>query len=106
MKRSTDRILLSHAGSLWRPDDLREAMQQRKDGDPFDPERLDGTTFSWAGPTEYASPHYYRIQGERLLIEYDCTQDDANHTHTVWRDPRGDFGEDILAGHYASSHAG
>ena len=54
----------------------------------LDPERLDGTTFSWAGPTEYASPHYYRIQGERLLIEYDCTQDDANHTHTVWRDPR------------------
>ena len=36
MKRSTDRILLSHAGSLWRPDDLREAMQKRKDGDPFD----------------------------------------------------------------------
>lgn len=71
----------------------------------LDPERLDGTTFSWAGPTTYASPHYYRIQGERLLIEYDCTQDDANHTHTVWRDPRGDFGEDILAGHYAAQHA-
>src|SRR4029079_12994352 len=36
LKRSTDRILLSHAGSLWRPDDLREAMQKRKDGDAFD----------------------------------------------------------------------
>jgi hypothetical protein len=70
----------------------------------LDPERLDGMSFAWAGPTEYASPHYYRIQGERLLIEYDCTQDDANHTHTVWRDPSGDFGEDILGAHYAAAH--
>jgi 5-methyltetrahydropteroyltriglutamate--homocysteine methyltransferase len=36
MKRSTDRILTSHAGSLHRPDDLRETMAQRRDGDPFD----------------------------------------------------------------------
>jgi hypothetical protein len=36
-------------------------------------------------------------QSERLLIEYDCTQNRANHTHTVWRDPQGDFGDDILA---------
>jgi len=67
------------------------------------PERLDGSSFAWAGSATYAEPHYFRIQGERLLIEYDCTQDDANHTHSVWRDPEGDFGEDLLAGHYASS---
>src|SRR6266508_4563845 len=36
MKRSTDRILTSHAGSLHRPDDLRETMAARRDGDPFD----------------------------------------------------------------------
>ena len=36
MKRSTDRILTSHAGSLHRPDDVREAMAARRDGDPFD----------------------------------------------------------------------
>lgn len=36
MKRSTDRILTSHAGSLHRPDDLREIMAARRDGDPFD----------------------------------------------------------------------
>jgi hypothetical protein len=53
---------------------------------------------------EPGAPHYYRIQGERLLIEYDCTQDEANHTHSVWRDPEGDFGEDILARHYAVEH--
>ena len=36
MKRSTDRILTSHAGSLHRPDDLREIMAKRQDGEPFD----------------------------------------------------------------------
>ncbi len=67
------------------------------------PERLDGLHFAWAGSAAYAEPHYYRLQGERLLIEYDCTQNDANHTHSVLRDPEGDFGEDLLAGHYATS---
>jgi hypothetical protein len=71
----------------------------------LDAERLNGASFAWAGSDVYAEPHYYRIQGERVLIEYDCTQNDANHTHSVWRDPLGDFGEDILAGHYALSHA-
>jgi hypothetical protein len=52
-----------------------------------------GTAFAWAGPTEIGAPHYYRIQGERLLIEYDCAQNGANHTHSAWRDPAGDFGE-------------
>jgi hypothetical protein len=67
-------------------------------------ERLDSMSFAWAGSIDYAEPHYYRVQGDRLLIEYDCTQDDANHTHSVWRDPEGDFGEDLLAGHYAAAH--
>jgi Protein of unknown function (DUF3500) len=60
--------------------------------------------FGWAGSTEPRQPHYYRIQGPRLLAEYDNTQRDANHVHTVWRDPDGDFGRDVLAAHYASSH--
>ncbi|HTE86865.1 MAG TPA: DUF3500 domain-containing protein [Dehalococcoidia bacterium] len=67
------------------------------------PERLDGAFFAWAGSAGYAEPHYYRIQGQRLLIEYDCTQNDANHTHSVWRDPDGDFGDDLLASHYTAS---
>jgi hypothetical protein len=45
--------------------------------------------------------HYYRIQGDDLLIEYDNTTDDGNHAHTVLRRPRGDFGGDILAAHLA-----
>jgi hypothetical protein len=60
--------------------------------------------FAWAGSTEPHRPHYYRIQGLRLLVEYDNSQRDANHVHTVWRDPVGDFGRDILAAHYASHH--
>ena len=59
----------------------------------FDQGRFDETTFAWAGPREVGAPHYYRIQGERLLIEYDCAQNGANHTHSAWRDPRGDFGD-------------
>jgi len=49
-------------------------------------------------------PHYYRIHGRRLVVEYDNSQRDANHVHTVWRDPEADFGLDVLAAHYAASH--
>jgi len=60
--------------------------------------------FAWAGSTEPRQPHYYRIQGPRLLAEYDNTQRGGNHIHSVWRDPAGDFGRDILADHYATGH--
>jgi hypothetical protein len=49
--------------------------------------------FAWAGPAEPGQPHYYRVQGPRLLIEYDNVQDGANHVHSVWRVPGGDFGQ-------------
>jgi hypothetical protein len=65
---------------------------------------LDQIHFAWAGGAEHRQPHYYRLQGPRLLVEYDCTQDGANHIHSVWRDPEGDFGYDVLAAHYAHSH--
>ena len=45
--------------------------------------------------------HYYRIQGDDLLIEFDNTTADGNHAHTVLRRPRGDFGGDLLAAHHA-----
>ncbi len=50
-------------------------------------------------------PADYRVQGDDLLIEYDTT-DDGNHAHTVLRRPRGDFGDDVLAAHYAQAHPG
>ena len=60
--------------------------------------------FAWAGGSQPGEPHYYRLQGPRFLVEYDCTQNGANHIHAVWRDPEGDFGEDLLARHYGEHH--
>ena len=61
-------------------------------------------TFAWAGGLQRGQGHYYRIQAPGLLVEYDNTQNDANHIHTVWRDPDRDFGRDLLAEHYATAH--
>ena len=57
-------------------------------------------TFAWAGSLQPGEAHYYRIQGPTFLVEYDNTQNDANHVHTVWRDFAGDFGRDLLREHY------
>jgi hypothetical protein len=65
---------------------------------------LDAVHFAWAGPTAPGQPHYYRLQGPRLLIEWDNTQNNANHAHSVWRDPTSDFGLDVLARHRAAHH--
>ena len=62
---------------------------------------LEQVCFGWAGPLERGSGHYYAISGPSLLIEYDNTQDQANHIHSVWRDLRRDFAGDLLAQHYA-----
>ena len=61
-------------------------------------------TFAWAGPSEVGAPHYYAIRHPRFLIEYDNTQNEANHIHSVLRDYAHDFGEDLLAAHYRDSH--
>jgi hypothetical protein len=55
--------------------------------------------FAWAGEAERGKKHYYRVQGPTFLIEYDNTQNDANHIHSVWRDFDGDFGRDLLREH-------
>jgi hypothetical protein len=61
-------------------------------------------TFSWAGAHERGIGHYYRISGPRLLIEFDNTQNGANHIHTVVRDPLADFGDDVLSAHFRREH--
>jgi hypothetical protein len=60
--------------------------------------------FAWEGPLTPGERHYYRVQGEDLLIEYDTT-DDGNHAHTVLRRPRSDFGADMLAAHRRQEEA-
>ena len=67
-------------------------------------EGFESMRFAWAGATARGQPHYYRLQGPRVLIEYDSSQDDGNHVHTVWRDFEGDFGRDLLREHH-SRHA-
>jgi hypothetical protein len=57
--------------------------------------------FAWAGSHRPRGPHYYRIQGPSVLVEYDNTQGGGNHIHTVWRDLENDFGGDLLRRHYA-----
>jgi hypothetical protein len=59
----------------------------------------DKVAFAWAGALERGAKHYYRVQGPSFLIEYDNTQNDGNHVHSVWRDFNGDFGEDLLREH-------
>jgi hypothetical protein len=59
--------------------------------------------FAWMGGLEKGEGHYYRVQGSAFLIEYDNTQNNANHIHCVWRDFKGDWGEDLLAEHYRNS---
>ncbi|MBW3556875.1 MAG: DUF3500 domain-containing protein [Actinobacteria bacterium] len=67
-------------------------------------EDLGDVTFAFAGEPARRRPHYYRLQGPGLLVEYDNTQDGANHIHTVVRDPEGDFGDDLLRAHRARHH--
>jgi hypothetical protein len=81
------------------PTELAEVWSSRWDGPG-----LDGVHFAWAGSGEPGQPHYYRLQGPRLLVEYDNVQRQVNHAHSVWRDPEGDFGADVLAEHLTEAH--
>jgi len=69
-----------------------------------DPAELDAVHVAWAGSTVPDEPHYYRLQGPRLLVEWDNTQRGVNHAHAVWRDPEADFGRDALAAHRSEHH--
>lgn len=65
---------------------------------------IEQIVFAWAGETERGRKHYYRLQGPTFLIEYDNTQDNGNHVHSVWRDFDGDFGRDLLREHVSAAH--
>ena len=65
---------------------------------------LETISFAWAGGVEPGQGHYYRVQGPSFLLEYDNTQNNANHVHSVWRDLKSDFGEDLLGKHYDQDH--
>jgi hypothetical protein len=66
---------------------------------------MDNITFAWAGSIERGQRHYYRVQGPTFLIEFDNSQNNGNHVHSIWRDFKGDFGRDLLREHLrASAH--
>lgn len=107
------------ARGLMRPaqqrafDELLEAFVRRlkpeQAGHELDRVRdagLDELHFVWAGAHAVELPHYFRVEGPVTLIEFDNTEDDANHVHCVWRDPVNDFGADILRQHRAAQHRG
>jgi hypothetical protein len=73
----------------------REAMIRRAGGNIW---------FAWAGSTAIGAPYYYRIQTADFVVEYDKTQSNGNHIHSVWRDFNGDFGRDLLKEHYEAAH--
>lgn len=82
------------------PEALADAAWERLQG-----AGLDAVFFAWAGSDGPGQGHYYAIGGPTLLIEYDNTQNGANHIHSVWRDPVNDWGDDVLAEHYREAHA-
>jgi hypothetical protein len=86
--------LITEYASRLRPE-LADADLKKIDDVGFDK-----VHFAWAGGLEAGQGHYYRIQGPTFMIEYDNTQNRANHVHSVWRDPANDFGEDLLKQHY------
>ena len=98
-QRQLRQLLAWYAGRM--ADDAASAQLQRVEDAGF--ERLH---FAWAGAQQPGRPHYYRIHGPTVLVEYDNSQGGANHIHTVWRDLENDFGGDLLRRHYAGQPHG
>jgi len=91
--------LLEEAAGVQRPGVATARMNNvRETG-------LEKVRFVWIGGTAPGEKNYYRIQGPTFVFEYDNAQDNANHSHTVWRDFTGDFGRDVLQEHYKAAHA-
>jgi len=90
------RLLEEYVGNL-RPEDAERTRERIQGAGP------QNIRFAWAGGERPGRGHYYRIQGPTFIVEYDNTQDGANHVHTVWRDLEQDLGGDLLARHYAES---
>ncbi|MFI6012272.1 DUF3500 domain-containing protein [Streptomyces sp. NPDC051243] len=87
------RLLTRYTGRA--PQDLAAAYDAHYARDSV----LDEVHVGWAGGPEKGKSHYYRVQGPSILIEYNNTQRNGNHAHSVWRDPRSDFGLSELAAH-------
>jgi len=65
---------------------------------------MDKIFFTWTGGMNRGDQHYYRIHGPSFLIEFNNTQNQGNHVHSVWRDLKHDFGRDLLKEHLKTAH--
>jgi hypothetical protein len=90
------KVLDAYAG-LMAPDIAADRLAKIKTAG------VENVAFAWAGSIERGQKHYYRVQGPTFLIEFDNTQNDGNHIHSVWRDFNGDFGRDLLRDHLKTS---
>jgi len=97
-KRMVDELLRSYANQIA-PALAAERLAR------LDKAGRDNVHFAWAGGLELGERHYYRLQGPTFVVEYDNTQNGANHVHTAWRDFDGDFGRDLLREHLKTQHA-
>ncbi|MDZ4696816.1 MAG: DUF3500 domain-containing protein [Deltaproteobacteria bacterium] len=97
-KRLVDQMLRDYA-KLMAPALAAERLAR------LDKAGRDDIYFAWAGSVAQGERHYYRLQGPTFVVEYDNTQNGANHVHTAWRDFDGDFGRDLLREHMKSDHA-
>jgi hypothetical protein len=93
------KVIDAYAG-LMTPDVAAQRMAKIKSAG------FDNIGFAWAGPVERGALHYYRVQGPTFLIEFDNTQNQGNHVHSIWRDFNGDFGRDVLREHIKAAHLG
>jgi hypothetical protein len=96
-KVTVNDLIKVYVGRL--PDAL--AIQEMARVNTVDPADI---RFAWAGSESRGEGHYYRILAPIFLAEYDCTQNEANHVHAVWRNLQNDFGEDLLRRHLTQSH--
>ena len=96
-RRTLTNLILIYGNRMPQEVAHRQMEQIEKDGKRY-------IHFAWAGQEERGRPHYYRLHGPSFLIEYDNTQNDANHIHSVWRNLRNDWGEDFLRRHYQETH--
>ena len=96
----------------WMPPEIAERRMRAASETP-----REDLYFGWAGDigrpaakpivvgsktteNRHVAGNYYRVQSPAFLIEYANTQNQSNHSHSVWRDFRGDFGRDVLAAHF------
>jgi hypothetical protein len=90
--------LIEEYARNMRPEVADEHLRRIREGG------IERIHFAWAGPIDPGHAHYYRVHGPSVLIEFDNSQNDASHIHSVWHDPRNLFGADLLRAHYDHGH--